>query len=355
MGFWDTFKDFKRSTRVFLVGSFVLGLLLFCGFSLTDLGVNLTLGSWDPKPEWLKQFNAEWFHSHAYIPNILAAITGFLVGAPIALVILATFAGQREDTEALRRVNAISLQAWNRFRDSVFELCSEERLNGLKISARLVATIHLDIYGEYGAYRQLGTQEVPYKSGSIMGVRQRGTTVEETDTFQRYLAANEEELMAQINEVFNRVGNDHSFQVQWAGVRTNWTTVDQYVRLQRFERNLQWFNAGVDAELSHRLSDTANPLMEFFDVHHVKKRHSHDSMLAARATVKHDAQLPKEELDSKLLSGTGSGNVFGHRSVDNYYGTALKGRDSLEALRDAVLRVDREGWPAQFSDPQVGD
>src|SRR6185437_6439182 len=113
-----------------------------------------------------------------------------------------------------------------------------------------------DVFAEYNAYRELGRQYVPYATGSVAGARQRGTTADETNKFQRYLAANQEELMSQINEVFNRVGNDHSFQVQWAGVRTNWTTLDQYVRLQRFERNLGWFNSDIDSDLSNRLSDT---------------------------------------------------------------------------------------------------
>lgn len=356
MGIWQTFNNFKRSTQFFLVGSLVLGSVLLLGFSLTDAGINVTLGSWDPKPNWLKQFNAEWFHSHAYIPNILAAVTGFFIGVPIALVVLATFVGQREDAEALKRVNAASLQAWNRFRDSVFELCKDERLNGLEINAKLVSDIHMDVFAEYTGYRERGTRRVPYRTGQVAGARKRGTTVKETEDFQRYLAANEEELMAQINEVFNRIGNDHSFQVQWAGVRTNWTTVDQYVRLQRFEHRLPWFRAELDAELSHRLSDTANPLTAFFDVHHVRKRNSNDSMLAARATMSFDAVLPKERLDSRLLTDDPADiDLFGHRPVDNYYATALLGRSSLISLRDAVRRVDSEGWPAKFSDPQAND
>ncbi|HEY6575725.1 MAG TPA: hypothetical protein VI029_12510, partial [Mycobacterium sp.] len=76
--------------------------------------------------------------------------------------------------------------------------------------------------------------------------------------------------------------------------------------------------------------------------------------LAARAMVLHDSQLPKDELDSKLLAGPGSGSFFGHQPVTNYYATALKVRSDLEALRDAVRRVDAEGWPARFSDPQTG-
>lgn len=355
MGVRETFNDFQRSTRVLLVMSFVVGLLLLVGFSLTDLGVNLTLWGWDPKPTWLKQYDGDWFHSHAYIPNIYAGLTGFLIGAPVALIVLATFTVQREETQALKRVNAVSVQAWNRFRDSVFELCSDQRLTGLEISADLVQKIHNDVFAEYSAYRELGRQYVPYAAGSVSGARQRGTTADETNKFQRYLAANQEELMSQINEVFNRVGNDHSFQVQWAGVRTNWTTLDQYVRLQRFERNLGWFNSDLDSDLSNRLSDTANPLTEFFDVHHVKTRQSNDSMLAARAAMEHDSTLAKDDLDAKLFAGPSPGTFFGHRPVNNYYARALLGRSSLEALRDAVLRVERDGWPSKFDSPQLSN
>jgi hypothetical protein len=100
MGLKGTFKDFKTSTQVVLVVSFVLGVVLLVCFSLTDVGVNVTFGSVDPKPDWLRRYNAEWFHGHAYIPNILAAMTGFLIGAPVAAVVLATFTSEREDKAA---------------------------------------------------------------------------------------------------------------------------------------------------------------------------------------------------------------------------------------------------------------
>jgi len=128
MGFWETFTDFKRSTRIWLIVSLVLGLLLLTGFTLTDLGVNVTLGTWDPKPQWLKQFNAEWFHSHAYIPNIYAAITGFLIGVRIALVVLATFTGEREDKAALDRVDKTTQLAWQKFRDTALAFATDERI-----------------------------------------------------------------------------------------------------------------------------------------------------------------------------------------------------------------------------------
>jgi hypothetical protein len=60
VGFRETFNNFQTFTRRLCHRTLVVGLLFLIGFSLTDLGVNLTLGSWDPKPNSLKQFNAEW-------------------------------------------------------------------------------------------------------------------------------------------------------------------------------------------------------------------------------------------------------------------------------------------------------
>jgi hypothetical protein len=45
VGFRSTFSDFKRSTKIVLILSFLLGLISLIAFSLTDAGVNVTLGS----------------------------------------------------------------------------------------------------------------------------------------------------------------------------------------------------------------------------------------------------------------------------------------------------------------------
>ena len=56
VGFRSTFRDFKRSTKIVLVLSFLLGMVLLIAFWLNDAGVNVTLGSFDPKPAWLKRY-----------------------------------------------------------------------------------------------------------------------------------------------------------------------------------------------------------------------------------------------------------------------------------------------------------
>ncbi|WP_142280160.1 hypothetical protein [Mycobacterium paraense] len=334
--FGETLSNYSVSVRIVFGVMITGGLLSLVAGTVIDL------------------YKSDWLQGLSYLPNVWAGFTGSFIGVPLALVILDTFTGQREETEALKRVNTLSSQAWKRFRESVAELCSDERINGLKNNAKFVLQLHNDILQEYAAYRERASQLEAYRMEGIVGIGSRGATEEETEAFQRYLKVNHEELQAQIYEVFNRVGNHHSFQVLWSGVRTNWTTLDQYVRLQRLERGLQWFSPVMDADLSNRLSNIANPLVEFFDVHHVKNKHSTDSMLSALATIDHHAKMDKEQLDEIVLAEKSPGNVFGHQPVNGYIHAAIIGRDFLESLRDLVRRIDETGWPESESKPIEG-
>jgi hypothetical protein len=56
-----------------------------------DVGIGFT------HPNWITRYNGDWLRGHSYVPNILAGFTGFLVGVPVALVVLQTVIGKRED------------------------------------------------------------------------------------------------------------------------------------------------------------------------------------------------------------------------------------------------------------------
>jgi hypothetical protein len=85
----DTYLGFGVTTRTIFAVMFVVGVVLCVSLWLTDLGIGFT------RPHWVTRYNAEWLHSHAYIPNILASLTGFLVGVPVALVALETVIAKR--------------------------------------------------------------------------------------------------------------------------------------------------------------------------------------------------------------------------------------------------------------------
>jgi hypothetical protein len=125
-GVVDTYLGFGVATRLIFAALFLAGAIMGVSLWLTDLGAGFT------EPRWLFRFNAKWLSDHAYIPNILAGFTGFLIGVPVAAVVLATFTTQREEKVALDRVNRLSKSAWYTFRDAAYEFCSKERVEALE-------------------------------------------------------------------------------------------------------------------------------------------------------------------------------------------------------------------------------
>lgn len=361
MGIRQTFKDFKRPTRIWLLVSFVAGILLLVAFSLTDLGVDVKLGSWDPKPNWLKQFNAEWFHNHAYIPNILAAVTGFLIGVPVALVVLATFTVEREDKAALDRVNKMTLLAWAKFRDSALELCNDDRIyQGLKHLPGSVSNVHDKIFAEY--QRWIASAQTYLEAES----RFRGITDTEIVEFQSFLRDNAEIMDKRLTTCLERVGAQHILQIKWSTIRTNWNTLSQYVRLQRLERNLSWLEDTSDALITDDLSENQNPLMEFLRLHESWSDKSPVSMAAALSTVRRDADRPPDKLREKLMSGyTKAGtselvgweykSEFGWEKVEGHQDATLTAHTALWGLKQAIENVEKSGWPGNATQPASAD
>ncbi|ODQ97981.1 hypothetical protein BHQ21_26105 [Mycobacterium sherrisii] len=70
LGFVKTFTNFSRPTQIALFVMFATGCVFFliCGY--IDLGTST------------------WWHGKSYIPNICAALTSFLIGAPVVLTII---------------------------------------------------------------------------------------------------------------------------------------------------------------------------------------------------------------------------------------------------------------------------
>src|SRR5689334_8245658 len=128
--FGETLSNYSMSVRRFFGAMIVIGTISLAAGMIVDF------------------FESDWLKDLAYLPNVWACFTGSFIGVPLALVILDTFTGQREEAEALKRVNTLSQQAWKRFRDSMLDLCSDERINGLKINANFVQKLHNDIYAE---------------------------------------------------------------------------------------------------------------------------------------------------------------------------------------------------------------
>jgi hypothetical protein len=323
MGFRQTFGDFQPATRRLLVASLAVGLVLLLGFSLTDVGVNVTLGSWDPKPDWLKQFNAEWFHSHAYIPNIYAAITGFLIGAPVAVVVLATFTIQREEKAAADRVEAVSQIAWNQFRDAITDLCSRQRLEALRVCANRIQGIHDQTW--HGFNTDIANQSAEEFQQTVAFAQQQSSAWSEG--FQSFM---------------RDVGTISDLTLKWVAAVRDWNTLDQYVRLQRLERGLPWFHRELDTLLQQRMIADKHPMRPFFDLHDGYGKGG--DMYTAFDRV---STLGSMGYSQETFVGVWQyTDQFPVTRVGGYVYTAESIAEQMGKLSAFVMQIDRNGWPA---------
>jgi hypothetical protein len=340
MGIRQTLNDFKPSTRVVLILSFVVGLLLLTGFTLTDVGVNLTLWGWDPKPDWLKQYNAGWFHSHAYVPNIFAALTGFLIGAPVALIVLAAFTVQREEQAALGRVNRLSQVAWYNFLDAVIAFVPQDRRDAVQNAAPAVEQLHdwaFEVMADYINYirsPQSDTAALPEKLDAIRNVASQFDTASQG-------------LML-------RVKDSRTIEVEWSKIVGAWNMLDQYVRLQRLEQNPEWFDPRTDAQLRMWMSRPKNPLQEFTDIHGfaAESRYRPVTMQDAAAAMRTYAACTPTELLALLHA---SSSRFGYSNVGGYNQAHRAATYFLISLLGAVAQVEGANWPGSASKPVVPD
>jgi hypothetical protein len=318
-GVVKTYSSFKPLTRILIVLSLIAGCIMLVICSSIDLG------------------GSKWWHSHAYIPNIWAGFTGFLIGAPVALVVLATFTVEREENTALERVNRLSRLAWYTFRDTVYAFCTEERIDALQKRAPDVEKAHDEAFKavqDYVAYIRRPVDQSP----EALGARINAIKV----------AADPFATLA--NGVMIRVKDSGTIETEWAAVVGAWNTLDQYVRLQRLERDLAWFDPQLDAGIRKWMSRTKNPLQEFTDVHGFapERKHSADTMVDAANATRWYASYSEDEL-LKLLRHSSS--VFGYSQVRDYNARTRAASYFLSGLLGTVNAVEFANWPESASKP----
>jgi hypothetical protein len=318
-GVIETFRDFRPSTKILMWIMLALGAILFAVCLVADLT------------------GAVWMKSHAYIPNILAGLTGFLMGVPFALVVLATLASQRDEHAAADRVNAVSQIAWNQFRDAVATLCSPQRIDALKASAARIQRIHDETWHGF----------------NIDIVSQSAEEFQQTVAFAQQQAS----VWGEAYQSFTRdVGTISDLTLEWLAAIRDWNTLDQYVRLQRLERGLPWFHRELDTLLQQRMIADKHPMRPFFDLH---DRGSQQSNRYGSAQDMYTAFDRIGTLGSMGYSHDTFVRVW--QSTDQYPVTRVEGyvytaeqvAHQMWMLYAFVQQIDRSGWPtiAQVDPP----
>lgn len=336
MGFWKTFTDFRRSTRIWLIVSLVLGLLLLTGFTLTDAGIDLTLWGWDPKPGLLKRYNADWLHSHAYIPNIYAGVTGFLVGVPVAAVVLATFTIQREDQAALDKVNRLTDVAWHQFRDAIHEYCGEEQIERFETTVRIMLTIHDETRQHIEQYSHPDAVH----------------TAQEYANQIAFISAQIPRWSSALTDLSQQVGLETTLRLKWYAIRDDWNTLHQYVRLQRLDRRLRWLDRNVNSYLQLRMSSEEHPFVGFMRIHEGPYRRdiASDSMASAVENLESLVELDHSGFDVMVVRNIE--DYYPRFVVLDYTEEAARVVESLRGLRSAVEQVEAANWPQSAKQPE---
>lgn len=303
---------------------FVVGVIMGVSLWLTDLGIGFT------QPRWLAQFDGNWLRSHAYIPNILAGLTGSLVGVPVAAVILTSFYSQREGTIAVDRVNRLSKSAWYTFRDSVYEFCSEERIKALEHDMPLINEQHDDAFKALQEYVGLLRIyiDIPPNLDDLLA--------EKADVIRQCVLDPPQELA-------NRMSVDpESVSMAWEGVLGAWNVLDQYVRLQRLEHNLDWFANRVDTMIRKWMSLPQNLFLAFVDLHgFYPRRPNPDFRPETMQDAAHALYTYIGMSDSELRTlFEGNSGVFGCVRVQGYEDTYEYALKFMSGLRSAVDHVE---------------
>lgn len=348
-GVVKTYRNFGRLTQTILALSLALGIFVFFVLWAADVGYQLRIGTYHVPTylqfDWLRP---EWQHSHAYIPNILAGLTSFLIGVPIALTVLDTFTGQREETEALKRVNEMSELAWGNFLTAYRAFYTPERLNSLTNGA-VEANAHHNTAFNY-AVSFINLMRLGHV-GDVMNEKPVRTIADaHREIKECYEAFNDA-----VDPITVALVNRDTIETQWSAVTGAWQTLDQFIRLQRLGQRLEWFipnDPVVDAEMRKLLSRSPNPLAEFAEIH----GHSANTPGAARTmvntvnTVKNYGSWSEAEL-RKYLSADNP-QYFGYSFVAYYGNRAQEASIFLTSLNDCVTSVIESGWPRTAKHPR---
>lgn len=312
MGFWETFNDFKRPTRVLLIVSSILGITVFTAGLVVD-------GCTD----WLNGLN--------YLPNIWAGFTGFLIGAPFALIVLATFTVEREEKASSDRVQAITLIAWDQFRTAICDLCSQERIDAMESIAKIIQAYHDQMLEAFETY-----QHNAEKTGVDCTI------------LQSFLRDQIRGWREQFAQMMRAVGTSRDLGMSWYGVLRDWNTLDQYVRLQRLERGLPWFEINSDSLLQQRMNPETHPMNPLFIKHEGTGGSSlrPESMWHAFNSLYDFINLDADQFAERTVLSSG---YFPNAPVIGYLEAVRVAADNMYTLRVTVEEIDRSDWLVRLS------
>jgi hypothetical protein len=170
-------------------------------------------------------------------------------------------------------------------------------------------------------------------------------TTEDYRHLQAFITYQIKQWQEPFAQMMRAVGTSQDLGMSWYAVLRDWNTLNQYVRLQRLERGLPWFNRDRDSFLQQRMNPEAHPMNPFFEKHEGPTPEYNDwrhySMWAAFNSLYLFIDLPEEEiLRQKVLCSS----HFPNKPVEGYLEAVEKSAMNMRQLLYAVQSIDRDDW-----------
>jgi hypothetical protein len=322
---------FSHQARCWLAASFVLGLCLLGWCSSVDF-----------PPSWWPR----WLHNTGYEQNILAAFTSFLIGVPVALILLERVKSNYAQNVQIDAVNRISRAAWSDFSNAVIELCSDERQNALHMTEdNTSATDQVRIEHDVIIDRMILSRDRIKANRNLVSTEVR--------ELQEFLREHRPILSEKLEVAKQQVGTRSTLERPWAMILALWEVLDAHVRLRRLEYRLEPIDETYYIRIRNSMTRPDNPIFEFTRVNEqIGTRMIAESISDVLIMLKELENYPEDKFAVALDKFD---EFFGRNGISDYLSRSFSAFSFVQHLRLSVEFVTLSGWPENAKKPTRED
>jgi hypothetical protein len=249
VGFWKAFRGFSGAAQAWFVAMLALGVVL------------LGLGLWGElyPPSWWPK----WWKNLGYGLNILASFTSFLIGLPVALVVLETIKSNAVQKQQIESVERISKVAWSEFYEAVHDLCTEQRIEAVA-STNDGSSLAEKVAAEHG----LIIQRIVESRYAMKNANSNGLKItEEVEDLRSFLTSHAPELEQRMKALDDQFGLEYDVRRRWNYLLSLWQVLDTHIRLRRMEFDLDPMHRDFYIKILDDVNSVENPIFQFLSVH----------------------------------------------------------------------------------------
>jgi hypothetical protein len=261
----------------------------------------------------------------SFLPNALMGLSSFFIGAPVALVFLNTLDAQREQ----RKLEKLSDSAWKQFADHVDRFCAGERVATMRGACQTLGTLYASI-----------SAALHFPQAHAAGTTQNEITAHYADIIPQF-ASWADEIEAGLDNLRGLLPSTDKTDLEWTAIQTSWSLLETYVKVQRFEMQLEpvWLETDSESNIRSRVVVHGNAARNLYG--------QTESMANLPAYLRKWATIEPEKFWNSVPMNQHS-NLYRGLPRTDYADIARWTADALEALQGDVRSVEvANGWPPQ--------